>query len=490
MKIKELQEELATVVAKYRALDVEYEGKSKPADVLTQQGNLHERGMKIKELLESEMAITTRGSDMDALSNYLDKPMYRAGHDFNPANNERDNIKALVAKGWESKNGLLYAPTSLGIHVEMFPEEVLFGDLPEEPNAVEYFKTTRSAMKPEYRSSYMKMMRLTAKMGSSAAWVTLTGAEQKALSEGQDSTGGFLVPPDTQSEILVRLAAFSIMRRKARIVNTSRDRVTFPAVAPNATNGSIYSSGFVGGWAGETPAFADTDPSWQMFEIGIKKVRVATKLSNDWIADAVSDPLAFLARNGAENMALVEDQGFIAGDGGSLQPLGLLNSGITTVDVEGSTANLVINTSSAQGSAPKLIDLVYAVPAQYVSNAEWIMCRSIEGKVRKLVDAQNRYMWPMGAGSMFAGPNGDPRSQRTLMDYPVNNSEFVPNDGTDANKVFVYGDLSQYFIAQRAQITSVVLRERFADSDQTGIILFERVGGGLWNTDALRIGIV
>jgi HK97 family phage major capsid protein len=54
----------------------------------------------------------------------------------------------------------------------------------------------------------------------------------------------------------------------------------------------------------------------------------------------------------------------------------------------------------------------------------------------------------------------------------------------------VLADLSNYIIAQRTQVTSVVLRERFADSDQVGIILFERLGGNIFNTDAVRVGVV
>jgi HK97 family phage major capsid protein len=58
------------------------------------------------------------------------------------------------------------------------------------------------------------------------------------------------------------------------------------------------------------------------------------------------------------------------------------------------------------------------------------------------------------------------------------------------NMPLIVGDLSHYIIGQRTQITSVILRERFADSDQLGIILFERVGGGAYNFDAFRGGIV
>ncbi len=54
----------------------------------------------------------------------------------------------------------------------------------------------------------------------------------------------------------------------------------------------------------------------------------------------------------------------------------------------------------------------------------------------------------------------------------------------------IIGDFQNYIIGQRTQITSLILRERFADTDQVGIILFERVGGGAYNTDAFRIGTV
>ena len=66
----------------------------------------------------------------------------------------------------------------------------------------------------------------------------------------------------------------------------------------------------------------------------------------------------------------------------------------------------------------------------------------------------------------------------------------MPADGAANNTPLIVGDFSNYIIGQRTQITSVVLRERFADSDQVGIILFERVGGAAYNFDAFRIGYV
>ena len=405
-----------------------------------------------------------------------------------PLNDDSDGRKLLSHLGWEVKNGIVLAPTALGTTQEMFGEDVLFGDIPDDdPQASEFFRTTRAAMQPEYRKAYVKLLRNCTRFRSEAmAFSVLSGAEQKALTEGQDTGGGFLVPPDVQAELLARTAQRAVIRSLARVVTTSRDKIQWPRVQAHSTSGSIYSSGFVGGWVGETPAFSETDPAFGMFDVALKKVRVATKLSNDFIADAASNILAFLAENGAENMALVEDNGFIAGVGDALNPLGLLEAGITTVDVEGTDDNEFQNDASdaaaGTGSAPKMITLAYTLPSQYAEKAQWLMARLTEGAVRKFEDANGRPLWP---GAAVAGMvQGSPRM---ILDSPVNNSEFMPAIGADA-KVLLYGDFNNYIIAQRAQITTVLLRERFADTDQTGIILFERVGGALWNEDAFRVG--
>ncbi len=441
------------------------------------------RSDEVKSFIDTALNRAAAEERVKANDRFLSDPERTIPHGIN---GDDDDQKALRRAGWEVKSGIYGKETSVGVWQPMFPEAVLTGAMPtQDAKTAEFYRTVRASITDEYKVAYSNYIRQVARTGDPGlAMQQMSGAEQKALSEGLDTAGGFTVPVDTQAEMLARTAQMAVMRKHARVITTGRDSVRFPAVAPNSTSGSIYSSGFVGGWVGETPAFSDTDPAFQTFEISIKKVRVATKLSNDLVADAQVNLLSWLAENGAENLALVEDQGFIAGNGAALQPLGILNCGASTKDVEGATSNTLDNSTSNAGSAPKLIDLVYAVPSQYVGRASWLMCRAIEGKIRKLVDFQARFLWPMMSGSAFAG------TPRTLMDYPIDNSEFVPTDGTDANKVLIFGDLSAYIIAQRAQMTSVVLRERFADTDQIGLILFERVGGGVWNTDAIRFGIV
>ncbi len=482
------REEIQRLQARANAILEQYKD-GLPGDKVIELKTLKaERDKRVEEVKSFEEMEAAR-ADVNNIDKWLNEPVRQHPHGMNGDDSDK---KRLQDAGWEFKGGIAYGPSSLVVNGDrvmtpMFGEEVVIGDIPNDVDqgTKDFINRTRATFKPEYKAAFVKHMRVGARTRSdSQAWAALTGDEQKALSEGSDTAGGFLVPPDAQSEMLARVAQQAVIRRLARVQATSSDMLKWPAVAPHSTSSSIYSSGFVGGWVGETPAFSETDPSFQTFNIPVKKLRVATKLSNDLIQDSQTNILAFLSQNGAENMALVEDNGFINGDGGPLQPMGLLNKAFTTVDVEGATSNTLDNSTSNTGSAPKLIDLAYAVPAQYVGRASWLMRRSIEGKVRKLVNGQGAFHWPLPAGGGF-GP-----TPQELMGYPVYNSDYMPTDGTDANQVILFGDFSQYIIAQRAQITSRVLNERFADTDQVGIVLFERVGGDIWNTDAIRAGIV
>lgn len=457
------------------------EFKSAVESAVTLQGEV--------EKLEHEIS---GGEALGKVHDWLDQPQRTVpvGSDGDAiANGESEGRKSLTRLGWEFKtDGNWHAPTSLGELTPMYADEVLFGDVDamETEDEKKYARQTRGIFAGGYRGVYLKTLKSAAQLAGSGGWgaamALLTEDERKALSEGIDTAGGFLVPPDAQAEILSRTAAASVMRQVARVVPTSRDKITWPRVQAHASEGSIYSSGFVGSWTGETPAFTDTDPAFGTFEIAIRKARAATRLSNDFVSDSAANILAFLSVNGSENLALVEDNGFINGDGASLEPSGLLIGGATEVDVEGSVANTISNAIDDVGSAPKIINLEYALPEQYLANARWLLRRANEGNIRQLVDADGRFMW--GGIGLNAGNRDE------IDGYPLTRSVWMPDDGVADNQVLVFGDLSSYIIAQRAQITTRVLNERFADTDQVGIILFSRVGGALENEDAIRIGIV
>ncbi len=488
MSLTTMRGELETLKVRAQAIIEQYGAGGLTAEKNIELTTLTTKCAELAGQIKAERELDEKKRDLNSLDEFLNAPQYKVPHGID--NGEDDAHKALRQGGWEVKGGMIYAPTSQGKMLAMYPEEVLFGAIPaNDPDAAQFFKTTRAAMQPDYRRAYTAWLQNLAKAhGSEAmAYTMLSAGEQKALSEGTDTAGGFLVPPDVQAEMLVRKAQMAVVRRAgARVQATSRDVLRYPLVQANTTSGSIYSSGFVGSVAGETPTSTDVDAAFGTFEVPIKKIRVSTKLANDFIADAVVNVLSFLSMNGAQNMALVEDNEFLTGDGTALHPLGILNGGSTQVDLTVSplTTHKLVNDTTHPGPPGALITLVYTLPPQYADGAVWLMKRATEGEIRAYVDGAGRYLWP----AMTAG--GFSQVTRELMGYPIYGSDFMPADGTADNNVAIFGDMSSYIIGERAQITTTVLRERYADNDQTGIILWERVGGGVWNTDGLRLGYV
>lgn len=500
-EMKSLFAELGSVRARAQALLDEHPD-GLPDEQRAAFDALHTKALELRGQIEAAQEETRKAADIAALADWLDQPRYRMPR--GAGNGDEDARKALVQRGWEVKGGIVHAPTSRGTLVPLVPEHVLFGPVQSEADdsavredEVRFIRALRASMEPAYRSAYLAWLSTSLRyrdpvVASSMIAQRLSADEKKALSEGTDTAGGVTVPLDFIPELLARRADRAVMRGLAMVQTTSRDRIAWPRVSGHATQGSIFSSGFVGSWDAETPTFTDVDPTFGAFEISIKKIRVATRLSNDLISDSAVNLMAWLTRNGAENLALVEDQGFIvggtiAGVSPARQPLGITvgTPAANQINTAGTTANTISNTTANVGSAPKLIDLIYALPPQYRANAKLLMAPNTERNIRKLVDAQGRFLWMTGASSQFGGMPG----RYDFEGYPVLNSQFMPADGTAGNINIVFGEFSAYIIADRAQITTTILRERFADSDQTGVILWERVGGATWNEDALRFGL-
>lgn len=488
VSVKELAAEHASVTK--RMTELAPEGKL-PAGDRVEFDALRTKEAELRESILEARTEEERIADLKRATAFQEEPQRRIDH--TPDGGD-ETTRTLIKAGWERKNGMLHAPTSYkgGQMVPVFPEEVLFDDADVEMTreAKQYAEKVRATFDPEYKRTFTKWLRFA--VGASDAGIgmaMLNPAEQgimrKALSESQDTAGGFLVPPDIMAEMLVRTADKAIMRQLCRTVPTSRDLLVWPRAQASATNGSIYSSGFIGGWVGETPAFTNTDPAFGQFQIAIKKARTTTQIANDFISDSAVPILSFLSTNGSENLALVEDQAFIAGVGDGLHPKGVQNSGASKVDVGGSTSHTISNTSSAVGSAPLLYDLIYALPPQYRAGAQFLMSPQVEKAVRKLVDANNRFLFLGVNDGSYSGRPG----AMNLDGFNVNSSQFMPDNSavTDDPKI-IFGQFTDYIIATRTQMSVTVLRERFADTDQTGIIIFDRVGGDTWNEDAFRIG--
>ncbi len=304
------------------------------------------------------------------------------------------------------------------------------------------------------------------------------------LQAGIDELGGFLMTPDQQANVLSRLAERSAILDLTTPLPTTREMVTWWRVqAASGGDASIYSSGFIGSFVAEIPGATagETEPKFGRLNIPVDKMRTKTFLGRDFVSDTDFDILAFLEANGSDNLGLVAQKAILVGTGVD-QPLGIFSDPdiASPTDISGTTADEISNTNADLGSATKIMDLQYELPPQYWANAVWAMHQKEELNIRKLIDANRRFIWAAGFSDR---PN-------ELLGFPVVRSSFIAEGGTDGNKILAWGDFSQYLTPRRMAIAAQLDPFTKADVEQVTFYLRTRLGGRLVNLDAFRIGKV
>jgi HK97 family phage major capsid protein len=197
-------------------------------------------------------------------------------------------------------------------------------------------------------------------------------------------------------------------------------------------------------------------------------------------------------RDGGDNLAVTEDLAMTSLQvGPAYQPYPILGrdaananlAGIATVDVAGTTAHPISNTPANAGSAPKLLDLIYALPDQYQANARWMMRAATEHNIRGLLTAAGDPWYPLT-------DKLTPQGERAVASWPIATNAAMDADGAANNWPVLFGDLSGYVLATRQLLSVAVDSETHGDTDQVLFVLIDRVSGSVANPDAFRLGVV
>jgi HK97 family phage major capsid protein len=128
------------------------------------------------------------------------------------------------------------------------------------------------------------------------------------------------------------------------------------------------------------------------------------------------------------------------------------------------------------GSADAIIDLVYALDARYRAGASFVMNSKTAGLIRKLKDADGRFLWSDGLAA------GEPAR---LMGYPVLVAEDMPDVASDSLSI-AFGDFGAgYTIAERPDLR--VLRDPFSAKPHVLFYATKRVGGDVSDFAAIKL---
>lgn len=280
-----------------------------------------------------------------------------------------------------------------------------------------------------------------------------------ALQVGTDTEGGYLVPDEYEQTLVESLEEENLLRTLAHVIQTSSGDRKIPVVASKGT----------ASWVDEEGAIPESDDAFAQVAIGAYKLGTMIKVSDELMADSVFDLEAYIAREFARRIGTKEEEAFLIGDGKG-KPTGLLHT------VGGAEIG-VTAASAAALTADEMFDLYYSLKAPYRKNAVFIMHDASIKALRKLKDASGQYLWQP---SLTAG------TPDTLINRPVYTSTFMPAIKAGA-KTALFGDLSYYWIADRAGRVFKRLGELYAPTGQVGFLASQRVDGKLVLPEAVKV---
>ena len=302
--VGELNEKHAALLAKVRSLRDEHKDKEMPADKAAEVDRLLDEADQVKASLE---AVVAEAETKRRLEDHTAWARESAGALPGLGTPPTDAAKVLPGVG--TKDGFTGVTVEGGAFVPLWRTE-----------AADRSPALKATLTPEYKAAFNAYLRGQPYDG-------------KALSEGTDTAGGYLVPADFMARLITRIPGVAVVEDLATVVTTNRDRVEIPRVKATSTDATMYSSNVRFAMVAENPAaVTETEPVFEQMALNVYTAQLFTKLSRNWAADAAFDVTSYLAEEYRRAAMLGKDDRFLTGTGVG-EPLGLVNDpDISTVN--------------------------------------------------------------------------------------------------------------------------------------------------------------
>jgi len=295
--------------------------------------------------------------------------------------------------------------------------------------------------------------------------------EGKALSTTVAADGGYLVDRETANTIRSMLLSATSLRSVAAVVEV--EATSYDVLIDRSDVGS--------GWATEAAAVTETaTPILERIQIPLHELSAMPKASQRLLDDSAFDVEGWLAGKIAERFQRAEAAAFVNGDGvdkprGFLTPAKVANTSWAWGSL-GYVATGAAADFATVNAADCIINLVYALGAEYRANATFVMNSKTAGAVRKMKDADGRFLWSDGLAA--AEP-------ARLMGYPVLINENMPDIAANAFAI-AFGDFrAGYTIVERPDLR--ILRDPFSAKPHVLFYASKRVGGDVTDFAAIKL---
>jgi HK97 family phage major capsid protein len=293
--------------------------------------------------------------------------------------------------------------------------------------------------------------------------------EGKAMGEGVDSAGGFLVPPEVSDTLIPLRDSVSVLRQLFTSQPIESDTIRFVA----------QDSGLAVAWTAEFAEKIQSDLSFSEFEAHVYTAAGLATVSNQLLKDAKWNVDRLITADLAKRFVHLEEQAFINGTGNG-QPLGIMNTpGVQSIPYTEASPE-------QEALLDKISDAITGVQTEFLGFPDAIVMHPRTwGWVAKARAESGEYLLGAGAAGQQRRPNEAipgygqgtlPRGE--LFGLPVYTTPNIPTDLGDANNesAVIVGDFSQGLVLDREGIVTDTSSHVFFTSNQTVFRSEERLG--------------
>lgn len=292
----------------------------------------------------------------------------------------------------------------------------------------------------------------------SMEWCRANGVNlvrEKAHVEGVNSAGGFLVPEEMDSELVILREKYGVFRSEARVIPMSSD----------IRNVNKRKSGLTAFWVGEGAPITKSQSTFGQNKLVAKKLAVLTEISSELNEDSLVNLGDEAADEVAQALAFAEDLAGFRGDGTGTYG-GVVGLETVLSDATFQIADMGSVTTYATVGLPELVAAFRKLPAWSVERDNVkIYCNKSawHGVFERLIAA--------GGGNTMQTLADGQREPRFL-GYPVVWSQAIPVSETGGATFAYIGDLR--------------LAAYFGDRRQTAVD-FSNSGGDAWENDLIAV---
>jgi len=292
----------------------------------------------------------------------------------------------------------------------------------------------------------------------SLEWCKTNGVSlvrEKAHVEGVNTAGGFLVPEEMDSELVILREEYGVFRREARVIPMSSD----------VRNVNKRRAGLTAYWVGEGAPITKSQSTFGQNKLVAKKLAVLTEISSELNEDSLVNLGDDAADEIAQALAFAEDNAGFNGDGtGAFGGIVGLQNALT--DATYQVADMGAATTYAGVALADLIAAFRKLPA-------WASTRN------NIKIFTNKQAWHGVFERLAAAGGGNTMvtlsqglREPTFLGYPVVWAQSIPVSETGGATFAYVGDLR--------------LAAYFGDRRQTAVD-FSNSGGDAWENDLIAV---